>query len=497
MSHIDLDLLASHAFWIFPLRGVLVPIFQPVAKSEFPKPLSLSIILMLSIALLASGCGGGVSGMGTSPTPTPTPIPAGEWTYMSGSSTSGAEGVYVSINGGLITVPGARIGAVSWADSSGNLWLFGGVGFDSAGTDGELNDLWEYNHTNPLREWTWISGSETANAVGVYGTQGIAAASNVPGARQNAVSWIDSSGNLWLFGGSFPSGGGNDLWEFNPSTKEWTWVSGSNTTNAMGVYGTQGVASAANVPGARSLAVAWTDKSGNFWLFGGDGYDSTGRGGELNDLWEFSPSAKEWTWVSGSQTANAVGVYGTQGVAAASNVPGARIGAVSWADSSGNLWLFGGADNGYLNDLWEFNPTTREWKWVSGNNTANATGIYGTRGVAAASNVPGGRDYAVSWIDSSGSLWLFGGQNQNSYFNDLWNFNPSIGEWTWVSGNSYTDGPGSYGTQGTASTSNLPGARYNAVAWIDSSGNLWLFGGGGFPGLGNFGYLNDLWRYQP
>jgi hypothetical protein len=39
------------------------------------------------------------------------------------------------------------------------------------------------------------------NASGVYGTQGTAAASNVPGARYSASSWIDSSGNLWLFGG--------------------------------------------------------------------------------------------------------------------------------------------------------------------------------------------------------------------------------------------------------------------------------------------------------
>ena len=45
----------------------------------------------------------------------------------------------------------------------------------------------------------------------------------------------------------------NDLWEFSPTTKEWAWMSGSNTPGAIvyGVYGTQGVASASNVPGAR------------------------------------------------------------------------------------------------------------------------------------------------------------------------------------------------------------------------------------------------------
>jgi hypothetical protein len=59
-------------------------------------------------------------------------------------------------------------------------------------------------------------------------------------------------------------------------------------------------------------------------------------------------TAKEWTWVSGSGTVptgaiGQTGVYGTQGVAATTNVPGGRVRASSWTDSSGDLWLFGGA----------------------------------------------------------------------------------------------------------------------------------------------------------
>ena len=49
--------------------------------------------------------------------------------------------------------------------------------------------------------WTWISGANTINAQGVYGTKGVPAAGNVPGARSGSVSWIDGAGNLWLFGG--------------------------------------------------------------------------------------------------------------------------------------------------------------------------------------------------------------------------------------------------------------------------------------------------------
>ena len=126
------------------------------------------------------------------------------------------------------------------------------------------------------------------------------------------------------------------------------------------MYGTQGVAAAANVPGGRFDAVSWTDGSVNLWLFGGEGFDSAETYGNLNDLWKFNPTTKEWTWMSGSNTANASGVYGTLGVPAAVNVPGGREGAVTWIDSGGDLWLFGGGGSalaqGDLNDLWRYQP---------------------------------------------------------------------------------------------------------------------------------------------
>jgi hypothetical protein len=226
---------------------------------------------------------------------------------------------------------------------------------------------------------------------------------------------------------------------------QWVWASGVNAINATGVYGTLGTAAAGDVPGARSAASSWTDSSGNFWLFGGVGYDSAGAAGDLNDLWRYSPSTKEWTWISGGDVVNGSGVYGTPATAAAGNVPGARYSASSWIDSSGNLWLFGGVGYdaagvvGNLNDLWRFSPTTKEWTWISGGNADNAAGVYGTRGTAAAGNVPGARYSASSWIDSSGNLWLFGGVGDDlsgavGNLNDLWRFSPTTKEWTWING---------------------------------------------------------------
>src|ERR1035441_6276767 len=108
--------------------------------------------------------------------------------------------------------------------------------------------------------------------------------------------------------------------------------------------------------------------SGNFWLFGGDGFDANGNWGELNDLWEFEPSTNKWAWMGGSSTPGCVandfcgepGVYGTLGRPAAGNIPGSRTGASTWTDGFGHLWLFGGegkdanGEFGSLNDLWEF-----------------------------------------------------------------------------------------------------------------------------------------------
>ncbi len=185
-------------------------------------------------------------------------------------------------------------------------------------------------------------------------------------------------------------------------------------------------------------------------------------------------------------------------------MPGGRADSISWIDSRGNLWLFGGngADSGAgradLNDLWKFDGTN--WTWVNGANTILQTGAYGTRGSASASNVPGARALAISWIDSSGNFWFFGGFGTDSTaaqgeLNDLWKFDGN--NWTWMSGANIVNQAGVYGTLDTVSSSNLPGARVDAISWIDSSGNLWLFGGDGIDSAGTESDLNDLWRYTP
>ena len=420
-----------------------------------------------------------------------------EWTWVNGANVVSQPGVYgTQGTPALGNVPGARAIAASWTDTSGNLWLFGGGGRDSAGADGALNDLWKYSGG----EWTWMSGANVINQTGTYGTQGTPAPGNVPGARMGPVSWIDASGNPWLFGGQgFDSAGSsgflNDLWKY--SGGEWTWMSGANVINQAGTYGTQGTPAPGNVPGSRLFSLSWTDAAGDLWLFGGLGYDSAGSQGMLNDLWKYSGG--EWTWMSGANVINQAGTYGTQGTPAPGNAPGARTGALGWTDSSGNLWLFGGGGYdstgswGYLNDLWKYSGG--EWTWMSGANVRNQAASYGTLGTPAPGNDPGSRYIAVAWTDATGDFWLFGGYGLSGKLNDLWKY--SGGQWAWMSGPNVVNQAGTYGTQGTPAPGNVPGARVQSLTWADASGNLWLFGGYGIDSAGNVESMNDLWAFEP
>jgi N-acetylneuraminic acid mutarotase len=217
------------------------------------------------------------------------------------------------------------------------------------------------------QNFTWVRGLSNSGAItGTYGVIGVSSPANDPGGRHGCATWTDASGNLWLFGGEGYSATNtiswlSDLWKYNPTTNEWTWMKGSNGSNSAGSYGTQNVAAATNNPGAREFPVTWTDNAGNLWMFGGTNNASSGWYG---DLWKYTISTNMWTWVKGFNTFDNNGVYGTLNTPATTNLPGSRSASATWADNSGNLWLFGGRGFGatgsasFLNDLWRYNITS-------------------------------------------------------------------------------------------------------------------------------------------
>lgn len=427
----------------------------------------------------------------------------GSWTWVTGSNTTYSTGVYGTLGTATATTtPGARYNITSW--TSGNkLYLFGGYIYNGS-TAYYGNDLWEFDTTTRL--WRWLKGSNFSSFTnGTYGTRGTAASANTPGSRLDSRG-IERDGKLYLFGGNGYVGGSagslNDLWEYNISTNNWTWIKGSSLINQLSTYGTMGTADAANTPGGRRFGGMW-EVNGKIYYFGGAGY-AVATSTNLNDFWEYDLANGNWRWMKGSNRPFSVGIYGTKGLAAAANMPGPRNGHTSWAIGT-KVYLFGGTGyangvatgTGNMNDLWEYDTETKLWRWLKGGDIHNQPAVYGTLGVDATANTPGSRTEGTGWVYDN-KLYFFGGTGFNASTsglqNDLWEFDPATQNWKWIKGTNTASQPGVYGTQGTAAATNRPGGRQNITSWVSGS-KAYIFGGSGF-GSSSSGSLGDLWEYD-
>lgn len=287
-----------------------------------------------------------------------------KWTWVAGESTINESAIYGSQNiPAPANTPGARDRGNQWVDNDNNLWIFGGCVYSGSGCS-YINDLWKYNPVN--NQWTWVGGESSINGIGNYGTKNFESAGNLPSARDAGVTWVDHNGNFWLFGGYNVFGAWNDLWKYSSISGMWTWVGGESSANQAGIYGTKLIPSNNNIPGAREDSIGWVDLDGNLWLFGGSGNDVNGYSGDLNDLWKYNITNKQWTWVSGFKMFGIASNYGTKGIYGGSDVViSAREAMSGWQDQQGNFWLYGGygyatqsypASSGYLNDLWMIKP---------------------------------------------------------------------------------------------------------------------------------------------
>jgi hypothetical protein len=250
--------------------------------------------------------------------------PHGEWAWMGGSSelpqteacttgeSCGVSGAYgTEYEASAESMPGGRHQAVSWANPDGRIWLFGGVGFDSTGDWGSLNDLWVFDPAKGTHgEWAWMGGSailpqrpgctgaesDDCGVSGIYGEEYQFAPKNSPGGRFSPISWTGRDSRIWLFGGAGLDSAGNwgslnDLWAFDPAKGthgEWAWMGGSNVEGQPGEYGTEYRFSEVGVPGGRESVASWKGQDGSFWLFGGFSAP--------NDLWEYKIGAQSITF---------------------------------------------------------------------------------------------------------------------------------------------------------------------------------------------------------
>jgi gliding motility-associated-like protein len=403
---------------------------------------------------------------------------------MNGSNTTSPAGVY-----GTQTVfaagntPPGLYEACQWTDQQGYFWLFAGLNNSSSDRWG---DLWKFDPV--ANQWAWMKGPGIANQAGVYGTINVPSLTNNPGGRgYGEISWVDNNNNLWMYGGygydvNSVYANLGDLWEYNISSNNWTWMSGSSTTAPAPVYGTLGVPDPANTPGGRCESnCSWVDNNNNLWMYGG--YLNAGDVG--SDLWMYNTSLNEWAWMSGSSTSSATPVYGTKGVPDPANFPGGRRCYSAWKSTSDDLWLFGGTNLGDFADMWKYNIATNEWTWMSGSDVSGAPGNSGSNCIPDTAYYPSSRY-------ENRACWTLGCDNFVNYGSttgDMWNFNVSTLQWTCMNGTANTAGTPNWGTILVSSPTNTPGDRWGSLGFKDLLGNLWLFGGD----LSN--YRNDMWKF--
>ena len=274
--------------------------------------------------------------------------------------------------------------AMTYDPVSGKTVAFGG--FDGTGY---LNDTWSFDGTT----WTHI------------------ATQSAPPARAAAQMTYDSVAHkVVLFGGYNETNYLGDTWLWDGSTLQWTQ------------------ATPAHHPPAVTGPMLFPDPNGKADVFGG--YD--GHFYQLT-MWQWNGS--DWTQLSPP------------------TVPFARSSAaVATNTSTGQVVMFGGLADVNPNNTWTYDGTT----WTLQSPAVQPLLVYaasaafdpGLQGVVLFGGGSGGIDQNTTWLwDQVGATWtllstphspparegagmtydaalhhviLFGGQNNNAYFNDTW-----------------------------------------------------------------------------
>ncbi len=211
----------------------------------------------------------------------------------------------------------------------------------------------------------------------------------------------------------------------------------------------------------------------------------------LNDFWKYSPTTDTW-----SQVADLPGSVRRDAIAFAIDDFG-YVGTGMNANEASEI----GAQP--LNDFWQYHPASNSWLQKANYPGSFGNGVYFATGFA---------------IDSKG--YLCGGKmGPNFYSNQLWEYKPSINQWTQLANfpgglryqlSSFTVGYKAYVGLGTDqdlyrkdiwqfdATTNQWTARADFPASERGSATTFSIGQRGFVTTGaNGGLLDDLWEYNP
>eukprot|EP01119_Soliformovum_irregulare_P001719 TRINITY_DN1146_c0_g1_i1.p1 TRINITY_DN1146_c0_g1~~TRINITY_DN1146_c0_g1_i1.p1 ORF type:complete len:766 (-),score=186.35 TRINITY_DN1146_c0_g1_i1:107-2404(-) len=352
-------------------------------------------------------------------------------------------------------------------------WIWGGRSTLN-NQDVWLSDLWAYEKT----KWVWKGGSNQTNQATIP-----TGANAVPSSRDRACLAIDSSSNVYLFGGrDYNAGFLNDLWIFDSNQNSWRQITPVSDPqwNGLGQKG---------IPSSRLGSQCWIDPTSNtFILYGGAGNPKNSSFADawtsaLADMWEYRDGA--WYMVSGYDVPNVPSAYsGIQN-------PGSRAGSLLTVTSDA-AYFFGGKINSnedMKSDLWEWNFAEKSWKFLFGREDINVYSNFSLGNVS----IIGSRSNGALWIDSNGTFWIYGGEgwdgDSRTWLSDFYKIEGGVS--TCVGGSAGGWVSPVYNMIGES----FPGNRARPAYWMDSQNNMYLFGGQ-VASVDGEPYRNDLWRYS-
>jgi hypothetical protein len=349
---------------------------------------------------------------------------------------------------------------------------------------GNLNDLWKWDGTN----WTWLGGLNTTDSWGSYGVKGIETAGHYSSGIINSIAWIDEYGNFYFFGGNGRDSVGNagplqSLWRIR--MKEYTGIpflstmsinnaaTYSTSTTVTVSYNYTGPATGLCIQTSNTSAgCSWQALSGTgtqaYTLGAGDGTDS---------LYTFLQDASGD--VSSSLSATII-LDTTNPTVPSTITPTSDT--YTYSTNYTPTWTDGTDANlskhimkaCTINDcttgcLTSIDPAT------SASSSATSLVLGNAYYMCVQALDFAGRTSA--WASSAGKITITTAPRL-SYAA------------TWLSGSNTINQLGTYGAKGVASSTGTPGARRFSISWIDSSQNLYLFGGYGHDTL-SLGRQND------
>jgi len=295
--------------------------------------------------------------------------------------------------------------------------LFGGVKQGNYLPEDYLNDTWAYDPS--MNTWTNLNPA------------------NPPPGRESFAMAYNSQTNQIIIHGGWGGWSGNqiysDTWAYDPSMNTWTNLNPANPP-----------------PGRYGHEMVFDSQSGKIILFGGWGHK------ECSDTWAYDALNNNWTNLNpyypplqrgghsmaydslrklvflfggycnpqGCLNDSWVYNYATNAWFSLNPIhspPGNDKGAIVYLPQKDKIILFGGWNFSPLNNTWEYDPISNDWSIINSPNSP-----------------PARSGHAMALDPESGKIILFGGwdnqDNQPTFFNDTWAFDPQTNNWINLSG---------------------------------------------------------------